>query len=89
MSLQVDKETFRQALTELGHNPDQYAGQRISLSGMSELYEIDEEIILEAIDGKKIAAHYDYLNDTIWIDALDAAHFYYCIRNFPCLSKVR
>ncbi|MFW7377421.1 MAG: hypothetical protein ACOH5I_01275 [Oligoflexus sp.] len=87
MSPQVDKETFRQALTELGHNPDHYAGKRISLSGMSELYEIDQDLILEAIDGKKIAAHYDYQNDTIWVDALDAAHFYYCIRNYPRLGR--
>jgi len=88
MPPQVDKQTFRQALNELGHDPDHYAGQRISLSGMSELYEMEQDLILEAIDCKQIAAHYDYQNDTIWIDALDAAHFYYCIRNFTSLSTM-
>jgi hypothetical protein len=72
---------FRKALIELGHDPHQYCGQRLSLAGMAELYGLDQEVILEAIDGKQIAAHYDYLNDTIWIEALDAAHFYYCIKN--------
>lgn len=86
---QVDKESFRQALSELGHDPDLYAGKRLSLSGMAELYEIGQDLILQAIDDKKISAHYDYLNDTIWVDALDAAHFFYCLRNAPCLSQLR
>lgn len=86
---QVDKESFRLALEELGHDPGAYAGKRISLAGMAELYEIDQELILEAIDHRHVAAHYDYLNDTIWIDALDAAHFYYCLRNIPQLEQIK
>ena len=41
---------------------------------MSALYEIDQDAILDAIELKHIAAHYDFSNDTIWVDALDAAH---------------
>ena len=74
MPPQVSREAFASALLELGHNPDTYRGQRLSLSSMCELYDIDDDI-------KQIAAHYDYLNDTIWVDALDAAHFFFCIKN--------
>ena len=76
---QVDKATFASALTEMGHDPQDYAGKKLSLASMAELYEIEEDIIIEAIDRKHVAAHYDYSNDTIWVDALDAAHFFYCI----------
>lgn len=78
---QVDKDAFKSALSELGHNPSDYIGKRLSLDSMAELYELSSELILEAIDCKSVAAHYDYTNDTIWIDALDAAHFYYCIQS--------
>jgi hypothetical protein len=78
---QVSKEEFAAALREMGHDPDTYAGKRLSLSGMSELYDIEQDLILEAIDLRHIAAHYDYHNDTIWVDALDAAHFYFCIKS--------
>ena len=81
MPPQVNKEAFSKALVEMGHDPNSYSGKRLSLSGMSKLYEIEEENILEAIDRKLIAAHYDYCNDTIWVDALDAAHFFFCIKN--------
>jgi hypothetical protein len=81
MAPQVDRETFKKALTELGHDPNAYINKKLSLEGMAQLYEIDEEHILDAIDKRAIAAHYDYSNDTIWVDALDAAHFYFCIRN--------
>ena len=77
---QVDKASFQSALIEMGHNPAQYAGKKLSIEGMSALYEIDQDAILDAIELKHIAAHYDFSNDTIWVDALDAAHFYYCIR---------
>ena len=40
-----------------------------------------EDQVLEAIDLRHIAAHYDYHADTIWVDALDAAHFFFCIRS--------
>lgn len=80
MPPQVSKEEFAAALQEMGHDPGDYAGKRISLVGMCELYDLDQDIVLEAIDYRHIAAHYDYHADTIWVDALDAAHFYYCIR---------
>ncbi len=80
MPPQITKEVFAQALTEMGHNPADYDGQRLSLAGMCELYDIDKELVLEAIDLNHLAAHYDYRADTIWVDALEAAHFFYCIR---------
>jgi hypothetical protein len=81
MPPQVSKETFADALRELGHDPDLYRGQRLTLSGMCELYELEQDLVLEAIDHRHIAAHYDYMADTIWVDALDAAPFYFCIKN--------
>ena len=78
---QVNKTMFKSALIELGHNPDDYSGKRLSVDGMAKLYEMDSDVILDAIQHKSISAHYDYANDTIWVDALDAAHFYYCIRS--------
>ena len=81
MAPQVDKEIFTRALKELGHDPRRFIGQKLSLDGMAELYDLEEDQILEAIDRKAVSAHYDYSNDTIWVDALDAAHFYFCIRN--------
>ena len=81
MPPQVSKRDFELALRELGHNPDDYRGKRLSLAGMCGLYEIEESLVIEAIRSRFIAAHYDYGKDTIWIDALDAAHFYYCIKS--------
>jgi hypothetical protein len=81
MPPQVSKQEFAEALAELGHNPEQYRGQRLSLGGMCEIYDLDQDLVLEAIDLRQIAAHYDYMSDTIWVDALDAAHFFYCIKN--------
>ena len=76
---QVTKQDFATALRELGHNPSDYQGKKLTLGGMSELYGIDEDAIVDAIDLKQISAHYDFKNDTIWVDALDAAHFFYCV----------
>lgn len=81
MPPQVSKEAFSHALVELGMDPDLYRGQRLTLLGMCELYDLGEDLVLEAIDRRHIAAHYDYLADTIWVDALDAAHFFYCLKN--------
>lgn len=81
MPPQIDKKYFAKALMELGHNPDDFRGKKLTLDGMAELYEIRQDHILEAIDQKLIGAHYDYRHDTIWVDALDAAHFYFCLRN--------
>ncbi|MEZ4742271.1 MAG: hypothetical protein R3B45_07475 [Bdellovibrionota bacterium] len=79
MSTIVSKDDFAKALLELGHDPEQYSGRKLSVIKMSELYEIDQESILDAIESKALSAHYDYICDTIWVDALEAAHFYYCI----------
>jgi hypothetical protein len=81
MPPQVTKADFEFALREMGHNPDDYRGNKLSIDAMCEVYSIDEDIILDAIKLRHIDAHYDYRKDTIWVDALDAAHFYYCIRS--------
>ena len=81
MPVQVSKDAFAKALTELGHDPEQYRGQRLALAGMCELYELEVDAVLDAIEHRQVAAHYDYFNDTICVDALDAAHFYFCIRH--------
>jgi hypothetical protein len=80
MPPQITKETFAEALRDLGHDPSNYSGKKLSLNGMSDLYGINPDSILDAIDRRHLSAHYDYNNDTIWIDALDAAHFFYCVR---------
>jgi hypothetical protein len=79
MPMQISRKVFEEALVELGHDPQQYIGKRLSLSSMGELYGIETEAIIEAIDKNLVSAHYDYKRDTIWIDALDAAHFFYCV----------
>lgn len=81
MSPQVSKEMFSTALREMGLNPEEFSGQRLTLEGMCKLYELEEDAVMDAVDLKKIAAHYDYRNDVIWVDALEAAHFYYCVKN--------
>lgn len=81
MPPQINKEYFKKALVELGHDPNQWIGKRLALSAMSELYQIDENYIVDAIKDKLIDAHYDYKKDIIWVDALDAAHFFFCIKN--------
>jgi hypothetical protein len=81
VSNQISKETFEKALLELGHDPSQYKGKRLSLNNLCELYEIDQDTVIRAIDKDLVSAHYDFKNDIIWIDALDAAHFYYCLQS--------
>ena len=81
MPPQVTKDDFEVALREMGHNPEDYRGKKLSIDAFCEVYDIEEDIVLDAIKLRHIDAHYDYRNDTIWVDALDAAHFYYCIRN--------
>ena len=80
MKSQVSREVFAEALKELGHDPALFTGQMLSIDKAVEIYEIDQDIIIEAIDRNHLHAQYDYDNDTIWLDALEAAHFYYCIQ---------
>jgi len=75
---QVTRQNFEQALLELGQDPAHYKGKRLNLKGFCELYEQSEEAALDAIEIGLMEAHYDYKNDCIWVDALDAAHYYYC-----------
>lgn len=77
----ISRETFEKALTELGQDPSQYRGQRLHLEGFCELYTIEEAEAIDAIENGMIQAHYDYKKDCIWIDALEAAHYYYCNHN--------
>ena len=81
MPPQVTREDFEIALRELGHSPDEYRGKKLSIDAFCEIYGIEEDIVLEAIKLLHIDAHYDYRMDTLWVDALDAAHFYYCIQS--------
>lgn len=81
MPPQVSKDEFEKALVEMGHNPDDYRGKQLSLDAMCDVYGLDEDAIIDAIKLKHIDAHYDFKKDTIWVDALDAAHFYYCVRS--------
>ena len=85
MRPQVSKDMFARALADMGHNPDEYEGQRLSLKGMCDLYDLNQDAVIDAIDLKHIHAHYDYKNDTIWVDALEAAHFYYCVQSTNAL----
>jgi len=80
MSTLISKKDFAKALNELGHDARDYEGKKLSLSGMANLYEVEQDSIMDAIEMKVLSAHYDYLNDAIWIDALEAAHFYYCVK---------
>jgi hypothetical protein len=83
----LTKTDFAAALMELGHDPDKYQGKKLSLDGMATLYDLDQNSIIDAIDEKLISAHYDYRQDTIWIDALEAAFFFYCLRMDDDLIK--
>jgi hypothetical protein len=80
MKSQVSREAFAEALVELGHDPSEYSGHRLAIESVSEVYNIDHDILIEAIDRKYLQAQYDYEKDTFWLDALEVAHFYYCIK---------
>ncbi len=85
----ISKTDFASALMELGHNPFDYQGKKLSLTGMAELYDLNTDAILDAVDAKQLAAHYDFRADTTWIDALEAAYFYYCLNMDGDLEKRR
>jgi len=80
MEIQISKNMFKKALTELGHDPSVYEGKKLTLNNMCEIYEFNQEDILSEIEKKSLSAHYDYKNDDIWVDALEAAHYFYCKR---------
>lgn len=76
---QVELEDFTKALCEMGHDPETFRGKKISLQNMAKLYHFEEASLREAVEKGAITAHYDYRNDVIFVDALEAAHFYYCV----------
>ena len=76
---------FESALVELGYRPEDYRGKKITLQTVQKTYGLREEVVLEAISRKEIAAHYDYISDVIWLDSLDIAHFYYCVVSKPVI----
>ena len=79
MPPQISKEIFVQAMAELGHDPKAYSGKKISLSDVAELYDMSIEILHEAIARNHLTAYYAS-KDQIFVDAIDAAHLYYCIQ---------
>ena len=79
--MQVDRKIFAKALKELGHNPDRYLGKKISLTDMAFVYGFSQESLLEAVKKNALTANYDYEKDIVWVDAIDAAHFFYCVRS--------
>ena len=81
MAPQVSKRDFIKALSEMGMNPEDYSGKKISLDSAAETYELKKDVLVEAIDRNHIGAFYDYSTDTIMVDALDTAHFFYCVKN--------
>ncbi|MBI2602307.1 MAG: hypothetical protein HYW48_04555 [Deltaproteobacteria bacterium] len=87
MTPQVEMEDFTRALRELGHDPDKFRGQKISLQNMARLYHFEESSLREAVEKGAITAHYDYRNDVILVDALEAAHFYYCVHTHKNLMN--
>ncbi len=80
---QVTISEFEAALVDLGYKPEDYRGKKITLPTVEKTYGLKEELLLEAISQKQIAAHYDYIGDVIWLDSLDVAHFYYCVVSKP------
>ena len=81
MEFQISKDMFKKALTELGHDPLQYEGKKLTLKNMCDVYEFSHDELISEIKKKSLSAHYDYKNDNIWVDALEAAHFFYCKRS--------
>jgi hypothetical protein len=79
MEKHIDKTYFIKALKELGHDPSQYLGKKLTLEEVGILYNFQEDSLIEAINSKILAANYDYQTDKIWIDALEAAHFHFCV----------
>ena len=78
ISQQITKKDFALAMEELGHDPKRFQGKKINLVDMAKIYNYKIPYLLDEIEQKTLEAHYDYVSDKIWIDAFDAAFFYYC-----------
>lgn len=85
MPAQVDKNIFKDALIQLGHNPSDYEGKKISLKKVEEIYGIFDEALFEAIKKDLLHAFYDVKSDTIFVDALEIAYFYFCVKSYSDL----
>ncbi len=78
----VERDMFIKALQELGINPKEFEGQKLSLKNMAEIYDFQYDALLEAVQNSMLKVYYSYTEDTMWVDALEAAHFYYCVTSF-------
>lgn len=78
---QVTLENFANALLELGHDPAEYRGKKIALESICDVYDLEPDLLADAINDKTLSVHYDINQDKIWLDALEIAHFYYCIKS--------
>ncbi len=85
MFKQITLKKFAEALTELGHDPKIYHGRKLSLDKLCEIYDIDAETIYDAALNNELSVYYDYPADLAWVDALEAAHFFYCIKSRKAL----
>ena len=81
MGPQVNRENFIKAIEEMGHDPSQWVGKHLSIENSMDIYNFEETDLLDAIEKGLIEAQYDYPNDTLWLDALDVAHFSFCVLN--------
>lgn len=70
---------FKKAIENLGHEISFMENHKISLDKFSKRYSIPMEIIIDAIEQKKIKVHYDYEKETLWLTLLEASYFSYCL----------
>ncbi len=83
--MQITQDEFRVALEELGHNPSDFETQKVSIAEAAQLYEISEDILLEAIEANILRAHFDFKSRQVWLAGLDLAHFFYCLKSNEAL----
>lgn len=79
MSDKKRKEIFKQAVEDLGHEISFMENQRISIETFSDSYGVPMELIVEAIENKRLQVHYDYEKEVVWLDVLEACYFSYCL----------
>ncbi|MBC62524.1 MAG: hypothetical protein CMP11_08700 [Zetaproteobacteria bacterium] len=77
---QIEKKFFAKSLEELGYDPLLYQSQKISLEKMAMIYNFNLSSLLDAIEAKKLNANYNYQENRIWVDTLEAAYFHYCVQ---------